>query len=260
MTNILNIVIIGAGNVGTRLSFALRDAGCKIVQLAGRREAAVKALAEKLDTAYTLSYNALLKGQDLYLLALPDSAIEEVLPQLGLTDELLVHTSGSLPMGILSPYSMNTGVFYPLQTFSTGRKIAISEVPFFIEANRIDNEDALMQLGKKLSSNVSVADSVQRQQMHIAAVFASNFSNHMYDLARQLMEEHGFDFKLLEPLIMETAMKAMDRGPAIAQTGPAARKDLNVIEKHLELLNNNPSARELYRRISQSIMDQTESE
>ena len=260
MINIANIVIIGAGNVGTQLSSAFRDEGCKIVQVVGRREAAVKVLAEMHDADYSLSFSEVVKGQDLYLMALPDNAMEEILPQLGLTDELLVHTSGSLPLDILSNYSQNTGVFYPLQTFSQNRKIKISEVPLFIEANRIDNEDTLIAFGKRLSSNVNVADTDQRQIMHIAAVFASNFTNHMYDIARQLLEDHGFDFKVMESLILETAAKAMEKGPEDSQTGPAKRKDMNVIEKHLKLLKNNPSAEELYRRISQSIIDQTKSE
>lgn len=260
MVKIKNIVIIGAGNVGTRLASAFRDAGCNIVQVAGRRESAVKALAEMLESDYTFSFREVVKGQDLYLMALPDSAMEHILPQLGLNDELLVHTSGSVPMDILSPYSENFGVFYPLQTFTRSRKIKLSEVPLFIEANRIDNENVLLDLGKKLSAQVNVADSGKRLLMHIAAVFASNFTNHMYDIARQLMEENGFDFGLLVPLIRETAAKAVETGPKSSQTGPAMRYDTQVIEKHLELLGDNPAAQELYRRISKNIMDQNKNE
>ena len=257
MKHVKNIVIIGAGNVGTRLACALNDAGCNIVQIAGRRSIAVETLAKTLDTDFTLSLAKIIKGQDLYILALPDNAMEEVLGELDLTDELLVHTSGSVPMEILIPFSENVGVFYPLQTFTRNREIDLKVVPFLMEANRIDTEDSLVGLGKMLSANVNVADSEKRLQMHVAAVFASNFSNHMYDIAREIMQDNGFDFDLLVPLITETAAKAVEMGPDNSQTGPALRKDMEIIAKHLELLKNKPAARELYDRISKNIIDQT---
>jgi len=258
MAEIKNIVIIGAGNVGTGLACAFSDVGCNIVQVVGRREEAVATLAEMFNADHTLSFKDVTKGQDLYLMALPDRAMSEILPQLGLTNELLVHTSGSVPMDILSSFSDNIGVFYPLQTFTRDRKIDLGEVPLLVEANRIDGEDVLLELGKKLSTHVEVADSAQRQLLHIAAVFASNFSNHMYDIARQLMLDNGFDFELLIPLIKETAAKAVEMEPDQAQTGPALRKDMQVIENHLELLKNMPEVQKLYQQISKNIIDQTE--
>ncbi len=256
MNDIRNIVIIGAGNVGTRLAHAFRDAGCRIVQVAGRRNAAVKALADEMEAAMTLSFEEIVKGQDLYLLALPDDAILEVVPQLGLGHELLVHTSGSMPMDVLAPYAESIGVFYPLQTFSSIRPVNMAEVPVLVEAGRIEHEDALLALGRRLSRVVSVADSTRRQRVHIAAVFASNFSNHMYAIAQKLMAESGFDFELLVPLIRETALKAIEMGPGAAQTGPAKRNDLKIIEKHLAMLGNEPEWQQIYALLSKSIDNQ----
>ena len=256
MESIKNIVIIGAGNVGSHLSRALFASGFTISQVAGRKEAAVKALAKEVQASHTLSFDKIITGQDIYLMALPDEVMDEVLPLLPLKDELLVHTSGSVPMGILSPYSENTGVFYPLQTFTSNRDIDMTKVPVMVEANRIDSEHRLLEMGQKLSEKVMVLHSAQRHYMHIAAVFASNFSNHMYEIARQIMEENGLDFGLLAPLIMETAAKATSMGPGKAQTGPASRNDLKIIAKHLEFLDHNDAARELYRRISESIIEQ----
>ena len=253
MGSIKNIVIIGAGNVGTRLAHAFTKAGCSIVQVAGWRETSVKDLADSLNTGFTLSFENLIKGQDLYLIALPHKAMADVLPQLNLGNELLVHTSGSVPMDVLAPFAENIGVFYPLQTFSSLRRVDMTAVPLLIEANRIENEASLVSLGKKLSGNVSVANSMQRQRIHIAAVFAGNFSNHMYTLARKLMIDNGFDFELLVPLIRETALKAIEMGPEAAQTGPAARNDIDIIQKHLHMLQNDPELRDIYDLLSKSI-------
>ncbi|MCK4569517.1 MAG: DUF2520 domain-containing protein [Bacteroidales bacterium] len=257
MEAIQNIVIIGAGNVGRHLALSMRDSGLTISQVAGRREPSVIALADEMNTSHSLSFEDILKGQDLYILALPDQAMEEILPKLPLRDELLVHTSGSVPMSMLAPYSDNVGVFYPLQTFTGQRKIGLKEVPILIEANRIDNESRLIGLGQKLSKKVIGVNSRQRQALHIAAVFACNFSNHMYDIARQILDENQLDFELLAPLINETAAKAISLGPEKSRTGPAHRKDMQIIEKHLDLLKDNKAARELYQKISESIIDQT---
>ncbi len=237
MGTIKDIVIVGAGNVGSHLAEKLQETGFTIIQLAKRGEAIVP-------------------GKDLYIMALPDAAMEEALTEMPLKDELLVHTSGSVPMEILNRHSENTGVFYPLQTFSKGRPIDMNEVPLLIEANRIDNEKKLVEVAQKLSKKVIIADSDRRLSLHIAAVFASNFSNHMYDIARRLMEEQDLDFDLLSPLIMETAAKATALGPDKAQTGPAKRNDHEVIRKHLDMLKGHEAIKELYKRISDNISDQ----
>jgi len=260
MDPIQNVVIIGAGNVGCHISRKLHDAGYTISQVAGRREANVSALAADLGALHCMDFEKVLTNQDLYILALPDEAMEKILPRLPLSNELLVHTSGSVPRQMLDPYSENTGVIYPLQTFTRKRQIDLKEVPVLIEANRIDNENRLLELASKLSSDVRLTDSVARLYIHIAAVFASNFSNHMYDIASNILKDHDMDFELMGPLIMETAAKAIHMGPGAVQTGPAKRKDLKTMQKHLELLKDIKAAQELYRLISDSIIDKTNSE
>jgi predicted short-subunit dehydrogenase-like oxidoreductase (DUF2520 family) len=255
MGSISNIVIIGAGNVGSHLALELHAAGYNISQVAGRKGGNVRELSSEVDASFTLDFGKVSAGQDLYILALPDQVMEEVLPKLPLTDELIVHTSGSVPMSLLKPYSDNTGVLYPLQTFTRKSMVELKEVPVFIEASNPDNEKRLEEMAKKLSRRVLKADSVTRQYVHIAAVFASNFSNHMYDIAHSILEEHGLEFELLVPLIRETAAKAIAIGPDRAQTGPARREDMQIIRKHLEQLKGHEAAAELYKKISESIMN-----
>ncbi len=254
------IAIIGAGNVGTHLALALDQAGCSVMQIAGRHEKAIRDLAETVNAQTVTSLSELKKGLDLYILALPEAAMEEILPQLDLGEELLVHTSGSLPLEMLFPYTENNGVFYPLQTFTHGREVDFHDVPVLIEANRIDNESLLLSLARRLSSQVQTANSVQRKALHLAAVFACNFSNHMYSIARQLANEHDIDYDLLKPLIRETALKAISLGPQEAQTGPAKRNDLKSIDEHMEMLSNNPGLKELYKRITESIQEQSDND
>jgi predicted short-subunit dehydrogenase-like oxidoreductase (DUF2520 family) len=98
-------------------------------------------------------------------------------------------------------------------------------------------------------------NSLQRKHIHLAAVFACNFSNYMYSIANDILKADGISFDILNPLILECASKALDLNPREAQTGPAKRNDQNIIQHHLELLNNLPDYREIYEILSRQIKD-----
>jgi predicted short-subunit dehydrogenase-like oxidoreductase (DUF2520 family) len=148
----------------------------------------------------------------------------------------------------------NYGIFYPLQTFSKTKAVNISEVPFCIEANTDKNEQLLVDLAKVLSNNVELINSEQRKKLHLAAVFACNFSNYMYTIADELLSNDNLDLNLLKPLIIETANKIKDNSPKAMQTGPAKRNDKAVIEKQLQLLANNPAYKDIYQLITEQII------
>lgn len=247
------IVFIGAGNLATRLSLELKKQGADIVQVYSRTEAAAAALAQKLQAGFTTSPGKIVPDADIYFVALKDSVIHDVLSSIDFQNKLVVHCSGSLPLSSLDRYSENTGVFYPLQTFSKSREVGFTAVPVFIEASKPENEAILLNLANKLSANVSVLDSENRLYLHIAAVFACNFVNHFYTIASDLLESKGISFETLQPLILETASKIMQTAPQAAQTGPAVRYDENIIKAHLDALNAFPTFRSLYNTISESI-------
>ena len=193
---------------------------------------------------------------DLYLLAVSDEAIVPVaraLYQLGLKDKLLIHTSGATPAAVLRPFSRRFGVFYPLQTFSRERAIDFSKIPICIQANRTDDETRLLRLGQRLSRSVHRIDDRQRAVLHVAAVFANNFSNHLFEISAQVLEREDLPFDLLRPLIEETAAKVQTQRPADMQTGPAIRGDRTTIERHLDFLDDQPRLRALYRSLTELI-------
>ncbi|HET6990142.1 MAG TPA: DUF2520 domain-containing protein, partial [Bacteroidia bacterium] len=105
-----------------------------------------------------------------------------------------------------------------------------------------------------LSDCVYHLDSRQRQAAHLAAVFANNFTNHIYAIAEDLLNEHKLPFDLIRPLIDETAVKVMDVSPAAAQTGPAIRNDKTVMKTHLALLKKHPDLKKLYSEFSKGIL------
>lgn len=251
----LKIVLIGAGNLATNLGKALLHAGYRIAGVYSRTEESARTLAGLLDTSFTTSLSGLPNDADLYLVSLKDSVLEELLPQIvpGREHALFIHTSGSIPMQIWEGKATRYGVFYPLQTFSKQREVSFREIPLFLEASDKASYSLLEKLAGELSEKIYPATSGQRSYLHLSAVFACNFTNHMYAISEQILREHQLPFEVMLPLIDETARKVHHLPPVQAQTGPAVRYDRNIIDKHLELLADKPEIQEIYEKISKSI-------
>lgn len=250
-----NFVLIGSGNLATQISQAIVKAGNSILQVYSRTESSAKELADKLNATFTTFPDEVRSDGDIYIVALKDSAIGEVLPSINFQNKLVFHCSGSLPLWILESYSSNIGVLYPLQTFSKYREIDFTKVPVFIEANSTKNEAVLLHIGRQISNSVTLLNSEKRKSLHIAAVFACNFVNHFYAISAEILNEKGIHFDVLKPLIQETAAKVMEMEPAEAQTGPAVRFDKNIIAAHLKELEKKRNLAELYNSISKSIFE-----
>ncbi|MDR0348379.1 MAG: DUF2520 domain-containing protein [Tannerella sp.] len=248
----MRIVLLGAGNVATHLSFALQQAGHSIMQIYSRSEDSAAALASALNTCWTTEIKCLSAVADLYFFSLKDDALPAAVSQLAPNNGIWVHTSGSIPMSIFNNYANRYGVVYPLQTFSKARKTDFSQAPCFVEANCKSTETVLYETAGQLSKQVYLLNSERRKYLHLAAVFACNFTNHMYVLAGRILEKEAIPMAVLFPLIDETAAKIHTLSPDEAQTGPAVRYDQSVIEKHLNLLSTS-EMREIYQLISKNI-------
>jgi len=254
----LSVTFIGAGNVAWHMAPALENIGCYVKYVCSRNPRNARALVNRLYEAEAVQGTDLRPyATDLYLLTVPDDHIEAVAQQLMLPPEsTLLHTSGTQPLSVLEfAAAAYKGVFYPLQTFSKEKRIEWGQVPMLVESDDKGTRKMLLQLGKKLSQTVSVVPSAQRSVVHLAAVFACNFSNHMLTVAQDIMQENQLKYEWLKPLIVETIDKALSLAPDQAQTGPARRKDLQTLEKHLQMLGPRQDLTELYQTISQHILD-----
>ena len=246
------VVVIGAGNVATHLSLAIQKKSASIIQVYSRSEESACALSCRLGTDRTTRIDEIYPEADLYLFAVKDDVLPEIIPQIPVNNGLWVHTVGSVPMDIFKGHTKRYGVLYPLQTFSKSREMDLRTVPFFVEACTPDDEQLLVGFVGSLSNTVHTLSSEKRKYLHLAAVFACNFSNHMYSLAYILLKEQNIPPAVLLPLIDETAAKIHMLSPLQAQTGPAVRYDSNVLNKQMELLTD-PAMKDIYQRISRSI-------
>lgn len=251
------IVLLGAGNVGYQLGQRLLEKGFPVVQVFSRSIERAAALGRVLRTDYTNDWLQINKHAGLYIIAVKDDVIAEVAEQLsGIIgkDKLAVHTSGSVPMSVLAPYFDHYGSFYPLQTFSMAKQPDFDQIPICIAANGQNENDILEAIGNRISSRCYTVNDEQRAVLHIAAVVANNFTNHLYHLAETILADQQLPFDLLKPLILETATKIQENAPLKSQTGPAVRGDKEVIEKHLNYLKVfHPEIVPLYENLTRSI-------
>lgn len=245
----MTIVFIGAGNLATSLSLALQAAGQDILQVYSRTEESARLLAERLGCPWTVSLEAVVQGADMYVYALRDT----VYPVHALSDcGLHVLTSGSVPYTAIQGAS-HAGVFYPFQTFSKAQPITdFSRIPILIEASDAATLRVLRMVAEGLSRQVYDSTPESRARLHLAGVLANNFSNCLYMLAEEQLRLAGLPFEILLPLIDETARKVHSLPPRQAQTGPAVRGDLQVMQKQLELLSGGEQ-KQIYRLLSEII-------
>ena len=249
------IVIIGSGNLAESLAVAVAAAPeLRLVQLFARNEARGREVAALAGTVWC-GDAAQLARAELYLIAVSDRAVAEVAAQLPIpAGAAVAHTAGCVPLDVL-PYDRRA-VFYPMQTFTRGRRVDFAEIPIFVEASTPALCDELEACARCLSRRVVRSDSARRARIHLAAVFACNFANHMYALGERIVRDAGLDFGVLKPLIMETARKACDApSPSDVQTGPAVRGDLATQQRHLDLLGGDENLQEIYKLISKEIWE-----
>ena len=247
----ISITIIGSGNVAHHLAKAISDSPeLELVQMAMRNSSNAPSNIEtsKITTAFSD-----LKEADLYLVAVSDESIENVINLLAQPDRLIAHTSGTSDLNI-SEASYRKGVFYPLQTFSKSKEVLFETVPICLEATSDFDYHLLEKVAGALSNSVYSISSEQRKSLHVAAVFVCNFVNHLYTQGEAICTDNNIDFNILKPLILETANKIMSVAPSEAQTGPAKRKDTLTINNHLHFLTDE-NQKEIYKLLTQSIIN-----
>jgi predicted short-subunit dehydrogenase-like oxidoreductase (DUF2520 family) len=248
----MKVVCLGSGNVATHLAGALKSAGMQVVQVWSRNLDHAAALASALGAQATNDLCDLDRTADFYLISVKDDAIKEVATALQGIDGLVVHTSGATSMDVLSGFKQY-GVLYPLQTFSKDKKLDLSASPLCLEAASDKAYHLLEEIAFRISTAVYRIDSEQRRVLHVAAVFACNFTNQLYHLAYTILQKSDLEFDLLKPLILETASKVQTALPAAVQTGPALRDDRLTMNNHMALLEGLPELQDIYETLSKSI-------
>ncbi|UCA58398.1 DUF2520 domain-containing protein [Chryseobacterium rhizoplanae] len=244
----MQIVIIGSGNVAYHMAKAFGLKGIPLAQIFGRNEKELSNISEELSIPYSTEH---LIDADLYIICVSDNSVGEVSKMIDKKNCLVAHTSGSLPKETLNG-EYRKASFYPLQTFSKSKELEYEKIPFFIEAENEEDTKTLFGLASRISKNVMESTHEKRKYIHLTAVFACNFVNHLFSRAKEISDSQEIPFSYFLPLIDETVQKIHEIEPKMAQTGPAVRNDLRVLELHEQLLQNEESLN-IYKTMNHSI-------
>jgi predicted short-subunit dehydrogenase-like oxidoreductase (DUF2520 family) len=248
-----NFVCIGAGKVATHIVCGLCNSGYNLIQVYSRTIDSAKSLADQYSASYISDPSKLNINADFYLLSLPDQFLLQILEQINVHDKLIFHTAGSHGLEVFGNRFSQFGILYPLQTISKHVQLNIAEVPFLIEACDDKALKDIEKIARSISENVLITDSETRKWIHLAAIFANNFTNHMITLSYEILQQKNLSPSLLRPLIEETYRKSIAMDPAKAQTGPALRNDTVIINKHIKMLEGQSLLQKIYTFTSQSI-------
>lgn len=244
----MQIVIIGSGNVAYHMAKAFSLKGISLAQIFGRNEKELSKISEELNIPYSTEF---LEDADLYIICVSDNSVGEVSKLITKKNCLVTHTSGSLPKETLNG-EYRKASFYPLQTFSKSKELEYEKIPFFIETENAEDTKTLFELASRISENVMESNHEKRKYIHLTAVFACNFVNHLFSRAKEISDSQNIPFDYFLPLIDETVQKIHEIEPKLAQTGPAVRNDLRVLQLHEQLLQDEESLN-IYKTMNHSI-------
>ncbi len=249
------VALIGAGNINWHLGAALPSKHFKVSQVYSKTRKSAQALAKRLKCKFTTRLDKIDAEANIVLIAVSDDAIPKVAKGLSYLEDgkrLFIHTSGNTDLKVLGKYFSNHGIFWPPQSIRKEKNINIQQTPFVVVAKEESTKE-VMRFAKKLSKKVSLLNEEQKVQFHLAAVFANNFTNHIFSIAYDICQQQNLDFSLLFPIIQQTIANIEKGNPDDFQTGPAIRGDKKTIQAHQKLLNKNSDVKKIYSLLSKSI-------
>ncbi len=250
----MRVVLIGSGNVASVLGRILKNNNHEIIQVVSRNASHAKILANELHCNFSDDLNDIDKNASIYLVAINDGALYSLEKSFNLGNKPVLHTAGSVPREVLKDISTNYGVLYPMQSLLKEMDYP-HDIPFLVDGNSEEIITLTSDFAKTISATVIKASDDERLKFHVAAVIVSNFTNHLYALTEEFCEQEHVNFKLLIPLINETAARLKNLSPGKMQTGPAIRNDIFTLDKHLRILSEHPRLKYMYLKITDSIMN-----
>ena len=252
----MNVFIIGSGNIASHFSLAFKKNNIDIVGIDARNDEQGYQIAQKANAPLYESLKTIPKNADVYLICVSDDAIKTVVEQLPKSirkSKIIAHTSGNKSISDTLSTCKNGGVFYPLQTFTKGKKMSYKSIPFCINGTNAKTLKKLTEFANSISNSVQIINDEQRKSIHLSAVIINNFVNHLIYASEELLKLENVDPSILQPLLQETIRKQIDLGAFHAQTGPARRLDAETLSSHLDLLKSHKDFKAMYTTISKSI-------
>lgn len=241
------LAVIGAGNVGKVIGYALKKKGYLITGAVCRTDDCGKNAANLLGCPFYRQPELAAREAEIVFLTTPDRAIEDVCALIAARGgfrkgQVVLHTSGAHSSNILSSarregaYALS---FHPLQTFPTLEE-GLHSLPgtFFAVEGDKESYTVARDLVDALGGKMFFIPTEMKELYHAAACIACNYLVSLMDMALQCFNLMGIPaekaFEALSPLIYSTLHNIKEIGPEKALTGPIARGDLSTIRSHLD--------------------------
>lgn len=257
-----SLSFVGAGRAASALAVAARSAGYEIAAVTSRTSKRAEALASLLGARAAPTPLAAVHLSDLTIIAVPDGAIPGVAATVAATGasldgRSLVHTAARLGPEALAAARITgaaVGVLHPLQALTGPRGAALIAGSYFrVEADGRLRE-RLETLVAALGGQVMTVAADARAAYHAAAVLAGNAPLTLLAAAGRILEDAGVEARTahaaLAALLLGAASNAQSAPPDEALTGPIARGDAAAVRAHLEALQGDPAARDLYMTLA----------
>ena len=243
-----NMAIIGSGRVATSLGLFLISKGISISGIHSRNKETGTACAELFNCPFHGSINEL--DAELILVAASDDQTISIINEVN-KNQNVVYTAGSVELSEIE--HPKSGVFYPLQTFSSSEKLEEINFPVLIETKSNDLRKILETLCQICGIETEYCTSEKRKEYHLVAVFINNFMNHIAHIAKTENTNRNLNWNILKPLLDKTISNILNNNLLESQTGPASRSDNSVISKHESMLSDNHL--EVYKALTESIKE-----
>ena len=241
-----NISIIGSGRVATSLGSFFLSKGVNINGIYSRNKQTGLACAALFNCDY-FDKSSDLSG-DIILVAVADDQTINVVDKIR-ADQAVIYTAGSVDLSQID--HPNTGVLYPLQTFSGLESDSQFDFPVLIESKTEILASRIKDLCQYCQLTYELCNSQKRSNYHLVAVFMNNFINHIGHIAKIENDQRDLNWEILKPLLDKTVFNILNNNTLSSQTGPATRNDISVIKKHEEMLNDQHL--KVYRALTESI-------
>ena len=258
MSSYLKVAFIGSGNVATHLAKSFEDAGHTVHSIFSQNHRNAESLVKKLyDSKVKLTLDYTSEHIDFLVISVNDDALSALASSIIVNDgTVVVHTSGSKELSILEPYFFNCGVFYPVQTFNKDKELEYN-VPFALEASSDQAMGLMKKMAKSVSDQIYELNSSQRKKLHLAAVFACNFTNRLIAISKDILQKNDINNDIISPLIYQTIENCVENNPDDVLTGPAKRHDYSILKEQNNSLNDEVEIQKLYQIITDLILKET---
>ncbi len=204
-------------------------------------------IAELLQTS-RMDMADLARDSELLLVAVSDRAINQVAEAVPETEALVFHASGAL-LSVRGGFSL-----HPLKSLPpVGLPSDLKNTLLVFEG---EHRRTAKLIAAAVGARFCEVAPEQKPLYHAAAVFGSNYVAAVADIAERLMTAAGVDNAREDLVALATSALENWRlhGDAKRFTGPAARGDREVMERHAAALAGDPQVAQLYELLAEQIV------